>query len=144
MRGNTRLRSRLRSNLGAAVEPGGGFTHRSRMEITQNQKVIAGIVGLLLIASVLGNVLLLGKLRANEQLYAAGNVSTSSGIFSGPGFKNEVVTVFDGEQYRTYATSSPLSESDIRSMREEMQKEFERMDEFFRRQDELFRSLWRI
>lgn len=109
----------------------------------ENQKVITGILGLLLVASVIGNFFLYQKVQKNEPFYSAQNTGTSTvTTFEGPGFKNEVVTFFDGEQYRTYATSSPLSDSDIRAMREEMEKEFDRMNEFFRRQDELFRSLW--
>lgn len=109
----------------------------------ENQKVATGIIGLLLVASVVGNIFLYQKVQKNEPLYSVQNTGTSTvTTFEGPGFKNEVVTFFDGKQYRTYATSSPLSDSDIRAMREEMEKEYERINEFFRRQDELFRSLW--
>jgi 2-methylcitrate dehydratase PrpD len=113
-----------------------------RMNITENQKVIIGIVGLLSIISVVGNIVLYQKLQNNDRFSFNTNAATSSAVFEGPGFKNEVVTFFDGKQYRTYSTSTPLSDSDVRAMREEMEQEFERMDEFFRRQDELFRLLW--
>jgi hypothetical protein len=72
----------------------------------------------------------------------AGSVATSSAVFDAPGFKSEVVTVYDGSHYRTYATSTPLSNDDVKKMRVDMRREFDRMNEFFRRQDELFRSLW--
>lgn len=107
-----------------------------------NQKTITGILGILLVASVVGNIYLYQKLQDNERFSFANNTASSSAVFEGPGFKNEVVTFFDGSRYRTYSTSTPLSESDVRAMREEMEREFERMNEFFRRQDELFRSLW--
>ncbi|RJQ35018.1 hypothetical protein C4568_01695 [Candidatus Parcubacteria bacterium] len=115
------------------------------MNIIQNQNVVTGILGLLLIASVIGDIFLYQKIEKNEPLYAAQRTGTSTvTIFEGPGFKNEVVTLFDGKQYRTYATSSPLSESGIRTMREKMEGEIERMNDFFKKQDELFRSLWNL
>jgi DUF4097 and DUF4098 domain-containing protein YvlB len=113
------------------------------MNITENQKIVTGVLGLLLLVSIAGNAFLYQKVQKNEPFYTVQNTGTSTVMtFEGPGFKNEVVTFFDGSQYRTYATSSPLSDSDVRAMREEMEKEFERVNEFFRRQDELFRSLW--
>jgi len=113
------------------------------MKWEENQKLITGVLALLLVASVVGNVLLYQETQKSESMHPAQQDATSySTVFEGPGFKNEMVTVFDGKQFRTYSTSTPLSENDIRRMREEIEKEFERMDEFFRRQNELFRSLW--
>jgi hypothetical protein len=123
---------------------GGGFAFPSgllHMDFS-NQKTINAIVGLLLLASIAGNFYLYQKIQDSETFSFTNSTATSSAVFNGPGFKNEVVTFFDGSQYRTYSTSTPLSESDVRAMREEMEREFERMNEFFRKQDELFRSLW--
>lgn len=110
--------------------------------MTENQKLIWGL-GFLLAVSVVVNAYLFGiaNTGAPQPVYT-GSVATSSAVFDAPGFKSEVVTVYDGSHYRTYATSTPLSEADIRKMREEMRREFDRMNEFFRRQDELFRMLW--
>ena len=113
------------------------------MNIAENQNALTGALGLLLVASVIGNAFIYQKVQTNEPLLPSQNTATSSvATLQRPGFKNEIVTVFDGKQYRAYATSTPLSEDDIRAMREEMEKEFGRMNEFFRKQDELFRSLW--
>ncbi len=107
-----------------------------------NQKTITSILGILLIVSVVGNVYFFQKLQENNQHSFSNNVVTSSAAFKASGFKNEEVMFFDGKQYRSYSTSTPLSEGDVRAMREEMKREFERINEFFRRQDELFQSLW--
>jgi len=112
------------------------------MKWEENQKLITGVLALLLIASVVGNILLYQETQKETPRYAQEDATSYSTVFEGPGFKNEMITVFDGKQFRTYSTSTPLSESDIRQMRESIEKEFERMDEFFRRQNELFRSLW--
>lgn len=109
---------------------------------SKKQNVITGTLGLLLIASVVGNAYLYQKSQANEGVADVPHATTWSATFEGPGLKNEVVTLFDGRSYRTYATSTPLSESDIRAMREKVERDFECMNEFFKRRDELFRELW--
>lgn len=110
----------------------------------ENQKLIWGL-GVLLAVSFALNVYFFGKTNASvSQPIHTGSVATSSAVFDSPGFKSEVVTVYDGSHYRTYATSTPLSDSDIRKMHEEIRREFDRMNEFFRRQDELFRMLWEL
>ena len=115
----------------------------TRMKWDENQKLITGVLALLLVASVIGNLFLYQETQKTKPPFIAQEDASSYGaVFEGPGFKNEMITVFDGKQFRTYSTSTPLSESDIRQMREEIEKEFERMDEFFKRQNELFRSLW--
>ena len=116
--------------------------YMTRMKWEENQKLITGVLVLLLVASVIGNVFLYQETQKTKPPFMTQEDAASySTVFKGPGFKNEMITVFDGEQFRTYSTSTPLSESDIRQMREEIEKEFERMDEFFKRQNELFRSL---
>jgi hypothetical protein len=113
------------------------------MKLEGNQKFITGVLIVLLVASVVGNVLLYQETQKKGPQYVTQKDATSySTVFESPGFKNEMITVFDGKQFRTYSTSTPLSENDARRMREEIEKEFERVNEFFRRQDELFRSLW--
>ncbi|PIR82606.1 hypothetical protein COU20_01430 [Candidatus Kaiserbacteria bacterium CG10_big_fil_rev_8_21_14_0_10_59_10] len=112
------------------------------MRWEEDQKLLTGLLALLLVASVTGNVLLYRETQRKEPTYALGDIASYSSAFESPGFRNEIITVFDGKQFRTYATSTPLSESDILRMRAEVEKEFERVNEFFKRQDELFRSLW--
>jgi len=109
--------------------------------MTENQKLIWGL-GALLAASLVANAYLYGRATTPQQPNYSASVATSSSVFDAPGFKSEVVTVYDGSRYRTYATSTPLSDADIKQMRGEMRHEFDRMNEFFRRQDELFRMLW--
>jgi hypothetical protein len=109
--------------------------------MTENQKLIWGL-GVLLAVSLVINVYLYDRFTTSQQPNYSAPVATSSAVFNAPGFKSEVVTVYDGSHYRTYATSTPLSDADIKKMREEMRREFDRMNEFFRRQDELFRMLW--
>jgi len=114
--------------------------------MTEYRKIILGLV-VLLILSLIANAYLYGKTFSQKRLmdempYAIANVATSSSVSNGPGFKSEVITVYDGSRYRTYATSSPLSEQDVQKMQAEMQQQYDHMNELFKQQDELFRSLW--
>lgn len=109
--------------------------------MTEQQKLLWGI-GFLLAVSICLNVYFIGK-EVPPELSGASTMN-SSVVHDSPGFRSEVMTVFDGSRYRTYATSTPLSESDVVRMRDEMHRELDRMHEYFDRQEDLFRIFWRF
>ena len=113
--------------------------------MNKNQKIILGL-GVLLLISVIANIFLYHK-KSNTPIQPIVSnqpvaTSSSSVVFNSPGVKSEIVTVYDGKNYRTYSTSTPLTQQDIRKMDDDAQKEIDRMNKIFEQQNELFRSLW--
>ncbi len=108
-------------------------------------KNTVGIVAVLLVASVIANAYFLAQQAItptiNPPVTSTG--TTTSTVISSPyGFRNEVVTVYDGKQTKTYSTTTPITESDVKEMRDNVIRHQKMMDEYFRKQDELFRSFW--
>ncbi|HMO78409.1 MAG TPA: hypothetical protein PKA42_02610 [Candidatus Paceibacterota bacterium] len=102
------------------------------------------IVSVLLVASVVANVYFLAQpVLAPSTESKPREVAKRTAVIDSPyGFKNEVVTVYDGKQTKTYATTTPITEEDVKEMRENVIRHQKMMDEYFRKQDELFRSFW--
>lgn len=66
-------------------------------------------------------------------------------VFSAPhGFRNEIVTTFDGKEARTYSTSTALTKEDVEKMNKEILERQKRIDEYFRSQERIFRDFWRM
>ena len=66
-------------------------------------------------------------------------------VFSAPyGFRNEIVTTFDGKEARTYSTSTALTKEDVDKMNKEILERQRRIDEYFRNQEKMFRDFWRM
>ena len=109
-----------------------------------SHKNAIGIVSLLLVASVIANMYFLAQpALAPSAGTPRTEVTTSTAVVESPyGFRNEVVTVYDGKQTQTYSTTTPITEDDVKEMRENVIRHQKMMDEYFRKQDELFRSFW--
>lgn len=103
-----------------------------------------GIVSALLVVSVIANVYLLAQPAVAPTIIPVANTATTStAVLESPyGFRNEVVTVYDGKQAKIYATTTPITEADVKEMRDNVIRHQKMMDEYFRKQDELFRSFW--
>jgi len=104
-----------------------------------------GIISILLVASVIANVYFLAQpvMAPSMATPIANTATTSTAVIESPyGFRNEVVTVYDGKQAKTYSTTTPITEADVREMRDNVIRHQKMMDEYFRKQDELFRSFW--
>lgn len=66
-------------------------------------------------------------------------------VFSAPyGFRNEIVTTFNGKEARTYSTSTALTKEDVEKMNKEILERQRRIDEYFRNQERMFRDFWRM
>ncbi|MDD5152556.1 MAG: hypothetical protein PHS95_00940, partial [Candidatus Pacebacteria bacterium] len=79
------------------------------------------------------------------------NTATSSTVIikAPSGYKSQVVSTYDGDQFHTTATSTPLTDEDIQQMRENtqaqisaMQKMFEYQEAMLREQRKMFESIW--
>ncbi|HVV15383.1 MAG TPA: hypothetical protein VHD55_03230 [Candidatus Paceibacterota bacterium] len=104
-----------------------------------------GIVSVLLVASVIANVYFLAQpaVAPTATPPVTSNATTSTAVIESPyGYRNEIVTVYDGKQAKTYSTTTPITEADVKEMRENVIRHQKAMDEYFRKQDELFRSFW--
>lgn len=108
-------------------------------------KNTVGIVSVLLVASVIANVYFLAQpaVAPTVKPPVTSTATTSTAIIESPyGYRNEIVTVYDGKQAKTYSTTTPITEADVKEMRENVIRHQKAMDEYFRKQDELFRSFW--
>lgn len=100
-----------------------------------------GIVSVLLVASVIANAYFLAQPAVAPTVTSI--ATTSTAVIESPyGYRNEIVTVYDGKQAKTYSTTTPITEADAKEMRENVIRYQKMMDEYFRKQDELFRSFW--
>ena len=84
----------------------------------------------------------------NIQTY---NTATSSTvIITAPnGYKSEVISNYDGSQFHTYATSTPLTSQDIQNIQANIQKEeadmqqlFQQQEALFQEQEKMFQNMW--
>ncbi len=101
------------------------------------------IVSVLLVASVIANVYFLAQPAVAPTVTQTSTATTSTAVIESPyGYRNEVVTIYDGKQAKTYSTTTPITEADVKEMRENVIRHQKMMDENFRKQDELFRSFW--
>lgn len=108
-------------------------------------KNTVGIVSVLLVASVVANVYFLAQpvLAPSTETPTNREIATNATVIESPyGFRNEVLTVYDGKQTKTYSTTTPITEKDVKEIREDVIRHHKAMEEYFRRQDELFRSFW--
>lgn len=104
-----------------------------------------GIVSVLLVASVIANAYFLARPAVAPTVTppVTSTATTSTTVIEFPnGYRNEIVTVYDGKQAKTYSTTTPITETDVKEMRENVIRHQKMMDEYFRKQDELFRSFW--
>jgi len=114
------------------------------IEIFKHGNTLA-IISVLLVASMVANVYFLAQpvMAPSTATPVANTATTSTAVLESPyGFRNEVVTVYDGKQAKTYSTTTPITEADVREMRDNIIRHQKMMDEYFRKQDELFRSFW--
>lgn len=108
-------------------------------------KNMVGIVSVLLVASVIANVYFLVQPAVAPTVTppVTSTATTSTAVIESPyGYRNEIVTVYDGKQAKTYSTTTPITEAEVKEMRENVIRHQKAMDEYFRKQDELFRSFW--
>jgi len=86
--------------------------------------------------------------QSNIQTYSTATSSVVV-ITSPSGYKSEVISDFDGKQFHTFATSTPLTAQDIASMRynmlaeeQDMQQLLEAEQAMFNREEQMFQNLW--
>lgn len=108
-------------------------------------KDAVGIVSALLVVSVIANAYFLAQpaVAPTVTTPVTSAATTNTSVIESPyGYRNEIVTVYDGKQAKTYSTTTPITEADVKEMRENVIRHQKAMDEYFRKQEELFRSFW--
>jgi len=86
--------------------------------------------------------------QPNIQTYSTATSSTVI-ITSPSGYKSEVISTYDGNQFHTFATSTPLTAQDVASMQynflaeeQTMQKLFQAQQALFDQQEQMFQNFW--
>ncbi len=74
------------------------------------------------------------------------NTATSSTVVitMPSGYKSEVISNYDGNQFHTYATSSPLTTQDIQNIqieRSDLEQIFQKQEELFEEQNRIFQDM---
>jgi hypothetical protein len=108
-------------------------------------KNAVGIILVLLVASVIANAYFLvqSSVAPTATPSVTTNTTTSTAVIESPyGYRNEIVTVYNSKQAKTYSTTTPITEADVKEMRENVIRHQKMMDEYFRKHDEFFRSFW--
>jgi hypothetical protein len=82
------------------------------------------------------------------QTYSTATSSTVI-ITSPSGYKSEVISTYNGNQFQTFATSTPLTDQDIASMQynilseeQALQQMFQEQENLFNTQENMFQSMW--
>lgn len=108
-------------------------------------KNTVGIVLALLVVSVIANAyfLIQRALAPTINPLVTNTGTTTTAVISSPyGFRNEVITLYDGKQTKTYSTTTPIAEPDVREIRDSVILHQKMIAEYLRKQDQLFRSFW--
>jgi len=103
------------------------------------------VVLVLLVTSVVANVYFLAQTAVAPTVFSAiaTTATTSATVLESPyGFRNEVVTIYEGKQAKTYSTTTPITEADVKEMRDNIIRHQKMMGDYFRKHEELFRSFW--
>jgi len=88
------------------------------------------------------------NVQPNIQTYSTATSSTVV-ITSPSGYKSQVISSYDGNQFHTYATSTPLTATDMQNIQSDFEKQqaamnafFEQEQTFFANQQQMFQNLW--
>jgi len=106
-----------------------------------------GLVVAILMVSIGFNLYLLeqsdwlSKEKANNAVQVVQNTEPT-GIEAPWGVRNEVYTKYEDGKWKTYSTSTPLTESEVDKMRDDFLRRERAMNEYFRRQRELMDEFW--
>ena len=107
-----------------------------------------GLVVIALILSIGFNMYLLEQLNwlSKEELGRTVQVvqNTETTEIEAPwGVRSEVYTKYEDGKWKTYSTSTPITEEEILEMRRDSIERHKAMREYFRKQDELMREFWK-
>jgi len=107
-----------------------------------------GLVVLLLIASVGFNLYLLKqsnllKESKNENKVQVVQNAKTTQLEAPWGVKNEVYTKYEDGKWKTYSTSTPITEAEIMKMKQDAIERDRAIREYFRKQDELMKEFWK-
>jgi hypothetical protein len=77
----------------------------------------------------------------NPDIQTYSTATSSTVIITAPsGYKSEVITTYDGNQFHTFATTTPLTSKDIQGIKTNLQNEEIDMENFFQEQEALFKQ----
>jgi hypothetical protein len=83
----------------------------------------------------------LEKRKSNDAVQVLQN-SETTWLESPWGIRNEIYTKYEDGKWKTYSTSTPITEEEILEMRRDSIERQKAMREYFRKQDELMREFW--
>lgn len=107
---------------------------------------------ILLVVSVLANGYLLYQMKEDNKRLASQDVRTLTTentdgsnvttIESPYGVRNEVYSRYEDGKWKTYSTSTPITEDEVKEMRATINARHKALMEYFRKQDELMNQFW--
>ncbi len=103
-----------------------------------------GLVVAILVVSIGFNLYLLEQsdwLSKEKTNQVVQNTETT-GIEAPWGVRSEVYAKYEDGKWKTYSTSTPITEEEILEMRQDAIDRHKAMREYFRKQDELMREFW--
>ena len=107
------------------------------------------LLALVLVASVVLNVYLI--LNMSPSRVEAPSPTVVAPAFDGAytvaedapyGVRSEVYTRYENGRWKTYATSTPITEEEMQRIRDDFLERERAMRAYFRRQEELMREFW--
>ncbi|MCU0660298.1 MAG: hypothetical protein MUD00_01660 [Candidatus Pacebacteria bacterium] len=107
---------------------------------------------ILLAVSILANGYLLYQMKDNGKKLASQNIrtlttqnldgSSVATIESPYGVRNEVYSKYEDGKWKTYSTSTPITETEVKEMRATINARHKALMDYFRKQDELMNQFW--
>lgn len=110
------------------------------------------LLSILLVVSLLANGYLLFQSKEDQKQIIRENLRSTSvqtvdgssvtSIESPYGVRNEVYSKYENGKWKTYSTSTPITEEEIKEMRATINARHKALMEYFRKQDELMNQFW--
>lgn len=111
------------------------------------------LLATLLVVSLLANGYLVFQIKESQKQIARENLrptsvqtvsngSSVTSIESPYGVRNEVYSKYENGKWKTYSTSTPITEEEVKEMRTTINSRHRALMEYFRKQDELMNQFW--
>lgn len=110
------------------------------------------LLAILLVISILANGYLLYQMKEDKKRLAHQNVppvttqyaddSSFATIESPYGVRNEMYSKYENGKWKTYSTSTPITEAEVKKMRAIINARHKALMDYFRKQDELMNQFW--
>lgn len=106
---------------------------------------------ILLVVSIVVNGYLLYQMKEDDKRFVQQDVRTLSQNTDGSsvttiespyGVRNEVYSKYEDGKWKTYSTSTPITEAEVKEMRATINAQHKALMEYFRKQDEFMNQFW--